>query len=309
MIEWLISVRSRAMSPRYQRVFLAIAVPAVALVAFSAFRNVADSGGSFDLRLLALAALVVIPAGQVVSGLEFLLSAAVAGTRVSLIEATRIATIGSAANLMPIPGSPLVRIAAMTGAGTRVRLATGITAAMGGTWLGLGAAITGAGIVLSGRPFLGSTIAGVGILVTGASIIGITRAAEADRFQIAVKVLATETALFLIGALRMWLILHGIGFAATSTDAFFLEASNVVATAAGFAPGGIGLRELLAGITAPLIGIPPSTAVLAAAVNSAMWMAVMAAMAGGLSIFPEFGRRSNDDGNDHPTEINEGSSS
>lgn len=286
MLEWLTSVRARLMTPTFQRVFLAVAVPAVAVVAFVGFRDLAATDASFDFRMLAIAAVLVIPIGQIVSGLEFQLSASVVGTKVGLVEAVRVATIGSATNLLPLPGSPLVRIAAIKKGGAPTGRASGITVAIGATWLGLGFALAGIGLVTANITLIGGLAAGAGVVITSLSLTAVAHLSRSNTVIVLVRVLVIEAVLVAVGALRMWLILKGIGYAASVPDALFLEVSNILATVAGFAPGGVGLRELMAGLTAPLVGIPVTTAVLAAAVNSVMWMAMLAAMAGGLSALP-----------------------
>ena len=75
---------------------------------------------------------------------------------------------------------------------------------------------------------------------------------------------------------RLTLILAALGYGLSVSDAAALAAAGIVASAAGLFPGGLGLRELLSGVAAGVVGLDPAVGVVVAAVDRLVTLAVLA---------------------------------
>jgi uncharacterized membrane protein YbhN (UPF0104 family) len=70
-----------------------------------------------------------------------------------------------------------------------------------------------------------------------------------------------------VSTARLWFVIHALGHQPRVTAAVVLTLAGIIASASGILRGGLGLRELLAGAFAPLVGLPISLGFLAAAID------------------------------------------
>ncbi len=129
----------------------------------------------------------------------------------------------------------------------------------------------------------------VAVLVAGiAGVVGAMLALRSmapvgDARSLGAALLAAEAAAVGIGALRYLLVLHGLGIPISAAQAVSLTVAGVLASAVGFVPGGLGLREALSGVIAGLVGLPAAVGVLAAAVDRLVGLPVLAVLAVGVA--------------------------
>lgn len=87
-----------------------------------------------------------------------------------------------------------------------------------------------------------------------------------------------------VAGLRFFFVLVAFGFDVSIGQALALATSGILATAVGIVPGGLGLRELLAGAFAPLVALSASVGVLAAIVNRIAGMVGLMAVSAVLTV-------------------------
>ena len=90
------------------------------------------------------------------------------------------------------------------------------------------------------------------------------------------QVIAVETVFVLLSGVRVYASLHGIGVDASATQALALTVAAALANAAGIFPGGLGLREIIAGALSPLVGLPVAAGVLGAVIDRLIGLIVLA---------------------------------
>lgn len=278
----------QARSAGTDRAVLAVA----ALLFVAAFAYSLASVPSGDLRvtawpLVALAVLVV-PLATVANGLEYAVAARIGGHRIALGEALEISVLSSAANLLPLPGAALVRVRAMRRRGSSYRQALAVTVLVGGAWLATSLVLAGA-LLASRRGVTGgvalAAVLGAGGLGLGATVLGCRRLAPAGEARALVTgLVGAEVLAVAVAAARFLLVLRALGLDVAVEQAVALTVAGVVASAIGFVPGGLGLREALAGAIAGLVGLPVATGVLAAGVDRLVGLPVLAALAAGVSV-------------------------
>lgn len=244
-------------SPAVRAALLAVAVALFAVLVVLAVRALPDD---LDVRwgFVALAA-ATVPVTVAVNALEYRRLAALADTDLTASESWRVSLAASAANLLPVPGSVAIRAAHLRRRGAAYGAIGRATSAVAATYLGV--ALAGAGaLVVAEAP------------LTGAVAIGLGLAAGAGAFLLArdgpwlAGVAVVEVASVAVGGLRLFLLLAALD-EASAAGAAGLVLADVLAAMVGFLPGGLGLREVLAGLLGPLADVPAATAVVATALD------------------------------------------
>lgn len=224
------------------------------------------------------AAAVVALLTPVTNAFEYWLAGRWVGRAISAREAISVTVQASAANLAPIPGAALVRGRALYSRGAspaRTALALG---AIGVGWLALALAAAAAAFMLRGNPVLAAAF-GAGGLVFGGLVVVLLP--DADRSAKAtLSCLGLEAAAVVVAAGRLFFVLNGIGIEAGFRQVLILPVAGAVASAAGLFPGGLGLREVLAGGLAPLVGLPIEAGVVGAAVDRVLGLVLLGIVSG-----------------------------
>ncbi len=241
-----------------------------------------------DLRAgpLLLAAVVATPLTIALNAAELRATALASGARlaeVSWTRAARTVVLATAANLLPVPAGAALRIQVLHSAGARLTAAAGVQLSAAAVWVGVSLLLAGA-VLLPGSATWGvaGLVSGVGLVVAG--LLGVLRTAT-ERPAVAMGwLLVVEVATAVVQALRLWVVLLGLGIAASLAQSVVIATAAPLAAAAGFFPGGIGLAELLSALVAPLAGLPAAAGLLAVALARVLGLAVTVPVALGLGL-------------------------
>jgi uncharacterized membrane protein YbhN (UPF0104 family) len=272
----LTRLRSSLRSPVMERLGLILALAIFAATTVVAYRGLPLHERAIHWPLLIFAAVVAVPAMIALNGVEYRLSARFLGHRVAFLQAARVGLIGTAANQLPIPGSALVRMRALNRLGSGYLRATASTAIVGLVWIGVTGLFAGGFILASGKVGLGAPLAGAGAIATvGGFLLLRSQVAPAERLGLIARLVAVEVAFVAVSGLRYFLVLRALGVRASVAQALALTVSAVLAAAAGFFPGGLGLRELLAAGMSPIVGLPAAVGAVATAVDRAVSLVVL----------------------------------
>lgn len=197
---------------------------------------------------------------------EYRLTARLAGYSVTWSHAFRIAVLGSAANLLPLPGAMLVRTRALAGMGATYGAALGSALTVGLIWLGTASTLAGALQLGGPHRAVGAGVGAAGLVVLGIAYRILTRRRPgAAGAALMIRLVVVEAALTLFAALRLYVVVEGFGFHATPAQAVALTLAGVLATVTGVVPGGLGVREGLSALIGPLVGLAASLSLIAAA--------------------------------------------
>lgn len=250
-----------------RRWLFAVALALFALTTVIAWVNLPESETELRWALLVLLVVVGTPANLAVTGYEFVVMARLLGITIESGPAARVAILSSAANLLPLPGSVLVRALALRERGAAYRAIGAAVASMAVGFLTMTGLVCGTILLLANRYALAGVLLGGGIL--GVALLWVlTRTREAKRPIYAVAdVLASQTLLIIVVALRLLVVLPALGYAASATQSAALAAASVAATATGVFPAGLGIRELFSGAAASLVELPVSVGVIAGATD------------------------------------------
>lgn len=235
---------------------------------------------------LVVAGLVGVPLTAAVNALEYHVSATIVGLRPGPWQAMRVSILGTAANLLPLPGATLVRLRGLRQLGSGYGDATMATLAIGVGWIGVAAGVVGGWLLVAGQaassgPFLAGATAAL-LLVPQLLRRAVPRSRR--RWWHLRRIVTVEVLLVLVGIARQWLVLMALGADAALGGAVVLVLSAALAAAAGVFPGGLGLREGISALLGPLVGLPPSFGFMGAAVNRVLGILLHAPMAIWLSL-------------------------
>jgi uncharacterized membrane protein YbhN (UPF0104 family) len=226
---------------------------------------------------LAVAAIAGMPPTIALNAVEFQIIGRLVQQRISFGYAIKVTIVGSAANMLPIPGSTLVRIQAL--AGKRARYRDAITASIVIGVLSVAANFWLATLALVGTVPLSSitVLACAAVAVTGGAwIVNQVVFAGLGTRRFGAYAFGLELVYATVTALRLWLVLVGLGMEIGVASAFALTAAGSIATAVGFFPAGLGLREALMGAVSPLVGIPVAAGLAGSVLDRLFWFAVLA---------------------------------
>jgi hypothetical protein len=287
----LYAATRRPPSARAQSVLLALAAIVFIVGGWYAFRSLDLSFGDLRWVPLLLAAVVGVPLSLLANTLEYVVSARILHHRVGLLPAVQLTTVSTAANLLPIPGAFLVRVQGLRALGSRYDKAAASTAVIGLVWIGVSALLAAVFLAVYDSWVAAAAFAVVAVLLLLAAYTWLRRTLTdpGERRRLAVVAVAVE--LFAVGvdAGRLVLVLVGLGVDASLGQAMVLAVSSSLAAAAGILPGGFGLRELIAALLAPLVGLAAAAAFAATALNRVLGMVVLAPITAALALRPRPG--------------------
>jgi hypothetical protein len=296
----LYAATRRPPSPRAQSALLAIAAVVFLVGGWYAFRALDLAFADVRWVPLVIAAVIGVPLSLFANTLEYVVSARMLQHRVALLPAVQLTTMSTAANLLPIPGAFLVRVQGLRALGSRYDQAAASTAVIGLVWIGVSAALAAVFLAVydSWLAAAAFAIVAVAVLVAAYAWLARTVRVPAERRRLAALAVAVE--LFAVGvdAGRLLLVLVGLRVDASVGQAAVLAVSSSLAAAAGILPGGFGLRELIAALLGPLVGLSASAAFASTALNRVLGMVVMAPITVALALRPRPGTASAIERND-----------
>lgn len=268
-------------SPNLKRIILLLTVALfVGGIVLSVYHQ-PDIFSNLDWRPLIALMAFAVPMTILLNALQFLISARLINRNVSFGKALEIVVIGTAANMLPLPGGALTRLVGLKAAGGSYREGAAVTGLIALGWLGAALTVAGAAIALLNDDLFGPLFIVAGIIVMFVALAAMVRV---SRDWLLSFLTTTVAVLFVVlDATGIYLCLIGLG-----ADAGYLQASafvvaGVVGSAVSIVPAGLGIREAVSAALAPVVGLAASVGFLAASLNRLLGMLVMLPLAFGLA--------------------------
>lgn len=221
-----------------------------------------------------LFALAISPVILLLNGLEYCVAGRIIGQRIKLPEALRVSVLSSAANLLPLPGAVLVRSHALKRRGVKYRSGFAATVSIGLAWLTMSLFLA-ALMLAKSADFLPALAFSAGGAIAFLGTIALLRSLATRPASAVLMVLGLETLFVIVTGIRLYSALRAVAVSATIAQGIELTVAGAVASAIGLFPGGLGLREVLAGALGPVIGLPPAAGVLGAAVDRLIGLCIL----------------------------------
>ena len=214
---------------------------------------------------LAVLLLLGVPLTTVLNAAEFHVMSRTAAVRVGWLKSLETTIFASAANMLPIPGSVVARVAALKSGGATIRVGSTIAVLFAGIWGGTAFCYSGIWLSILGHASLGQMFTAAGIGALGLCFLASLRLHM--KKSLLAQALAIRVASLLVDATRQMLAISSLGTSIGFGKASILVVSSFVGSAVSIVPAGLGVREYVVAVLAPLIALPPSAGFLSAAIN------------------------------------------
>jgi uncharacterized membrane protein YbhN (UPF0104 family) len=283
----ILAARDKPKSPWLLIVALALFI----VFTWVAVRNLPPIDKPIRWSLVLLAGLVCVPAVTALNALEYRLMAHLAEHHPPRMEILQVTIMGSAANLLPVPGAVVVRLANLNKGGVKVTRGLNLTAIIGITWVGAACVLGGIAEVWF-HPVFALTALAIGIVLLAIALVMLRRVVEPGlRRAAAIELLAIEGGFVLTQALRLFLVAAALRFNVSYAQASVLVIAVVSAAAIGFLPAGLGVRELIGAVLAPIVGFPAAVGLVITAVDRVINLVILSVFAGLITYATRRGRK------------------
>ena len=236
--------------------------------------------------------LATTPATLFVNAAEYRIMTRMNGRLVEWQAAFRLTVMASAANLLPLPGGVVIRTQALHSRGASYKRAIAANAAAGLTWIACGSFLIAILAAATGKsPAAAGCLAVVGVASASSVIVILRRFDSSTMWGHLGRFAVVESAMVAINAIRILLAFELIGLSATVVQATALTSAQIVASAIGVFPAGLGVRELLAGAVGLVVSLNPAEAVTAIAADRVVGTSGAALLAAALVVAGRRGQR------------------
>lgn len=268
---------SNVRTPTGRQRDVAMVIALIAFVAMGTFalRSLPEGTTSnIDWALITAVGVIGPTVTIILNAMEFRAQGRMLGHDIGWPDAIRISTLSSAANLLPLPGSIVVRTGSLVHRGSTLTQATATGLIAGVAWIGSAFATAGLGALLL-RQF---AIGGVGLVIAVFLIAVSWQLAgrlTADARAAWPPLVGVEFALTFVSGARFFFVIVALGFDVSGGQALALTVSGAIASAAGIFPAGLGLREAMSAGVAALVDLPAAVGFVAASIDRVLGLAVL----------------------------------
>lgn len=223
--------------------------------------------------------LLTAPISACFNSFELRLCARATGNDIMFLDALRIVTTATIANILPVPASFAIRGAALVSAGATIGAAGRILFIAGLMWLSLASAVSGVAI------FSGA----LAILIGAGGLFGSFCLAlwisKLSTVRIALGFILIRVIMLGILVVQLKLCFAAIGQLVSLPDAAVYAVSGVIAAVVAIVPAGLGLTEGFGALLAEIAGASPSAAFLSLSLNRIFALSVTGCIALGLGFW------------------------
>jgi len=293
LVEMVQQLRSGAVErPAVRRLIGVLAVAIFAGFLYAA-RGSIPTWNEVEWPYLATSAFIVSPVMVLWMGAQYRLSGKLTGHTIHVGEASRIAILSGAANLLPIPGSVIIRAEALRSKGVTFKRSALASALVGVAWLGSSGVLAGI-LILSENLVVGVVALVLGLAGLGMYAAGVRSLVPPEEVRNLVVLGALQGAgMALTAGLNLFVVTRGLRFDASVASTFLVSTSGVISAAIGIFPGGLGLREAMAAGLSGFTGLTAAEGTLAATTVHLTIVVVLLLAAIAISVRPARDTRSN----------------
>jgi hypothetical protein len=209
--------------------------------------------------------LLLIPSGFSVMALQFFIAGRALSVAPTFDESLRVASAATTANLLPVPGAVLVRVGALRQRGVPVKAASAMTGAVAFAVLAMSSLVSSVCLAQTSG-LLAVAALGIGLLSVAAAFQLIPRSV-ANRRGSLVELAGVGLYVAVVNGVNLFAVFQAIGQDISLRSSVAIAASGVLASSVGIIPGGLGLREVIAGVLSLSLGYQPGIVVTAVLIS------------------------------------------
>ncbi len=211
--------------------------------------------------------LVGVPITVSINAIRYILTGNLIKRKIPIISALNITVFSTVANMLPLPGGVLVRIAGLKTVDISYQKGISATILVFIVWVAMTCLYAASALYLITFEvtIIEITVYVVGIVLLGLSIYLLKKM----RAQIWLILLILGTELFAAAtdAFRLWLCFLALSEQVDFLNSSVLTISAVVGSAISIVPAGLGLREATTALIAPIVNISASAGFVVTALN------------------------------------------
>ena len=227
--------------------------------------------------LLLTVAVMGVPATVVLNTRRFQLSARIIGVNYGAWQSFQITLASMTSNLLPLPGGVVIRALALKRPESSYLQVSGVTLATATLWLAGVLLLASVCLLVLNEHQLAYFLGVTGCVVLIATTIHLRRLGGGVR--VLGELALIQSGLVLVDTSRVWFVLLALGVVAVYPQAGILGLASFAGSAAGFAPGGLGVREAIAALLGLWVGLSAASVFIATAVNRIIGMTMIGIMA------------------------------
>lgn len=250
---------------KYLRMGLVVAAAALAVGIFQSLRMEPELLDRIETGPLLLLVFVGAPISILVNAWEFRLMARAMDKDIGMASAAKVTVVGTAANLLPIPGGVAARIGGLKLLGVDLKAGASISLLMALAWIGMALVASGIAFSALGMQMLALVFTASGLAIIVAAILPVLRSGASTR--VVAGLVLIKAFLVLIDGARMYVAVTVLGGAVGLIGALMFAGASVAGSAFTLVPAGLGIREIVSAGIGAIVGVPPQIAFMAAFVN------------------------------------------
>jgi hypothetical protein len=266
---------------RFRRYGLAVALLVFAGGLIWSLASLPDLDHRISWAPLLLLLVIGAPVGTLLNSVEMYAISRIAGGPMTWRTSFELTVYTSAANMLPLPGGAMAKLAAMKVHGVGYRRGTAMILLSSAIWGGLAFLYSGAALLWLGQATVAAGFALAGAFLLALCVFGFARFAQ---WRLVGILALMRLISFPIEAFRYMLALIAVGASVGFLQSSIFVVASFIASAIVFAPSGLGVGETVAALLSSLVGIGAAVGFVAAAVGRAVRLTGLSLMAGALMI-------------------------
>ena len=276
LFDWITERRDRL-----RRYGLAIALLVFAVGLIWSIQSVPDLGDRLRFAPLLLLLLIGAPVGTVLNSVEMYAISRIAGGPMTWRTSFELTVYTSAANMLPLPGGALAKLAAMKVHGVGYGRGSAMILLSSAIWGGLAFLYSGGALLWLGHDWLAGLFALTGLALLAVCGFGFARFAK---WRLVGIVALMRIISFPLEALRYMLALIAVGASVGFVQSSIFVVASFIGSAVVFAPSGLGIGESAAALLSGLIGISAALGFVAAAIGRVVRLTGLSLIVGALML-------------------------
>lgn len=224
-----------------------------------------------------LLAAIVVPLTLGLNAVEFKVLARLNRVQMTMVKALEITVIGSAANMLPLPGATIVRVAALKSTGSTLIRSTSSTILFGVIWIAVAFGYAGVWMLGVATEYISLVFIAIGILVLIGS--GLWWRKLDGSIYLFSRFFIIKLLMVFIESVGLYFCFKAMGVAADFSQVSGLAVAGVLGSAVSIVPAGLGVREGVSAALSPIVGLSASLGFMAAFMNRLIGMSVIVPVA------------------------------
>ncbi|WP_129792611.1 lysylphosphatidylglycerol synthase domain-containing protein [Sphingosinicella sp. CPCC 101087] len=224
-------------------------------------QSIPDLGARVRLAPLLLLLVIGAPIGTLLNSVEMYAISRIAGGPMTWRTSFELTVYTSAANMLPMPGGALAKLAAMKVHGVGYGRGSAMILLSSAVWGGLAFLYSGGALFWLGQERIASVFATLGLALLALGGFGFAHFAKP---RLVAVVALMRIISFPLEAFRYMLALTAVGASVGFLQASIFVIASFISSAVVFAPSGLGVGESAAALLSSLIGIGAALGFIAA---------------------------------------------